>query len=225
MNEEIDGIEKNEKVLGRTDLNIPFCGCLSIQYYRPYFDIDTIEVFDRMLNSVSYCRRDQTFLSLIGDRPDAYGPFWIATSLVFTVAVGSHINGWISSWMTGSNWQYNFQSILTASSVIYSYAGIAPAVIWGVFKQYEKNLKFITILCLYGYSLISFIPAILLCLIPFWMVSWVALLGAAVISGMFLLKNLAPVIVNNAKNHAAILLGLVALIQLTLMFSMKVYFF
>ena len=80
MNEEIDGIEKNEKVLGRTDLNIPFCGCLSIQYYRPYFDIDTIEVFDRMLNSVSYCRRDQTFLSLIGDRPDAYGPFWVSNS-------------------------------------------------------------------------------------------------------------------------------------------------
>ena len=55
---------------------------------------------------------------------------------------------------------YNFQTVLTASSVIYSYAGIAPAVIWGVFKQYDKNLKFITILCLYGYSLISFIPAI-----------------------------------------------------------------
>ena len=104
---DIDGFKYDESDRN-TKFEVPFCGCLSVQYYRPYFNVDTEDVFNRILNAVSYCRRDQTFLSLVDDRPDAYGPFWIATTLVFTVAVASHINRWITSWMDGSVWYVLF---------------------------------------------------------------------------------------------------------------------
>lgn len=83
---------------------IPLCGFLSVRFYQPYFDIDSVDVLSRVSNALFYCKREQNFLSRMRDKPDAYGPFWIATTLVFTVAFSSHINGWLSSWMHGKTW-------------------------------------------------------------------------------------------------------------------------
>ena len=57
--------------------DIPFCGCLSVRYYQPYFDVDTEDVKTRIAHAFIYCKREQNFLALIGDRPDLYGPFWV----------------------------------------------------------------------------------------------------------------------------------------------------
>lgn len=56
--------------------------------------------------------------------------------------------------------EYNFQSVLTASSLVYGFAFLAPVAIWFIFKQYEANLKFVNVFCLYGYSLTIFLPAV-----------------------------------------------------------------
>jgi hypothetical protein len=60
--------------------DIPFCGCLSVQYYQPYFDVDTVDVTSRISSSLLYCRAEQNFLTTIRERPDAYGPFWVSTA-------------------------------------------------------------------------------------------------------------------------------------------------
>lgn len=54
---------------------------------------------------------------------------------------------------------YDFQSIVTASSLIFGFAFGAPLAIWFGLKQINLNLKIVTIGCLYGYSLFVFIPA------------------------------------------------------------------
>ena len=58
------------------------------------------------------------------------------------------------------NREYDFQSVLTASSLVYGYAFCAPVAIWFVFKQFDQNLKFVAVLCLYGYSLSVLLPAV-----------------------------------------------------------------
>lgn len=63
----------------REQPEIPFCGCLSIRYYQPYFDVDTADVTSRIANALIFCKREQNFLSFIGNRPDAYGPVWVIT--------------------------------------------------------------------------------------------------------------------------------------------------
>ncbi len=83
---------------------IPLCGCLSVRFYQPYFDVDTADVTSRIAHALFYCKREENFLAFIRDKPDAYGPLWIATTLVFCVAVSSHISSWLSSWMLGKNW-------------------------------------------------------------------------------------------------------------------------
>lgn len=56
---------------------IPLCGFMTVQYYQPFFDVDTVDITNRILASTFYCRREQNFVSLIGDKPDAYGPIWV----------------------------------------------------------------------------------------------------------------------------------------------------
>lgn len=58
--------------------DIPLCGFMSVQYYQPYFDVDTSDIYTRIFQSTFYCRREQNFLALIGEKPDAYGPFWVS---------------------------------------------------------------------------------------------------------------------------------------------------
>jgi hypothetical protein len=85
---------------------------------------------------------------------------------------------------------YNFQSVVSAASLIYSYSGCCPAIIWFLFRQLEAPLSLIMAVCLYGYSLMVFIPAVLLCLIPNELTTWISLLAASVASSLFLLRNL-----------------------------------
>lgn len=96
----------SEKVGQESRDEIPFCGCLTVKYYQPFFDVDTKDIVSRIGSAVFYCRASsgENFMSLTAEKPDAYGPFWIATSLVFTIAVTSHISRWVSSWMLGENW-------------------------------------------------------------------------------------------------------------------------
>lgn len=58
--------------------DIPLCGFMSVQYYQPFFDVDTMDITNRIMHSLLYCRREQNFLVTVGDKPDAYGPFWVS---------------------------------------------------------------------------------------------------------------------------------------------------
>lgn len=210
---------------GGKDLpDIPLCGFMSVRYYQPYFDVDTADVLSRLSQAVFYCRREQVFMATIDTKPDAYGPFWIATTLVFVLGVASHLNGWFASWLRGATMEYNFQSIVNAASVVFSFAVLAPAACWLVFRTYDDRLRYAVVFCLYGYALVSFIPAVLLCLVPNEWMTWLSLLAASVASGLFLLRNLAPLVLTHPQ-HASYLLSAVGLGQVIFGLSLKLYFF
>jgi hypothetical protein len=164
-------------------------------------------------------------MSMIEQKPDAYGPFWIATTLVFVAAVTSHFSSWVAAWMLGRIWVYNFEELLSISSVIYGFSGAVPLLIWFVLKQMGSTLRLINVICLYGYSLTVFIPAAIICVAPSEIVHWLALLAAAGLSALFLVRNLAPLVVTHMRQHAAIFLGAVGLSQVILVLILKLCFF
>ena len=61
---------------------VPLCGFLTVQYYQPFFDVDTVDISNRILASTFFCRREQNFVTMIGDKPDAYGPIWVRNQTV-----------------------------------------------------------------------------------------------------------------------------------------------
>jgi hypothetical protein len=60
-------------------VDIPCCGCLSVQFYQPYFDINSEDVKKRLMQSLFYCKREELFVAVVGEKPDAYGPVWVST--------------------------------------------------------------------------------------------------------------------------------------------------
>lgn len=70
----------------KQEIEIPFCGCLSVRYYQPYFDVDTQDIFNRISHSFLFCRREENFLASIGDKPDAYGPIWVSVGFPISLS-------------------------------------------------------------------------------------------------------------------------------------------
>jgi hypothetical protein len=202
------------------------CGCLSVSFYKPYFDVETSDIIKRIYFAASIVlRKDDSFMGIIREKPDLYGPFWISTTLIFVIAFTSHLSSWLASWMTGKNWVYDFQSIVTAASLIYGFAFGAPAAVWVALRQYDPKFRLITITCLYGYSMFVFIPWSFVCLQPFSILSWFTLLLAFACSGLLLARNLAPNILEITGNHGPSILGIIAFAQFCFSLSLKFFFF
>ena len=61
------------------------CGLLSLQFYQPYFDVDTSQVKARLLQAAVPMRHTEPFLRTgddaegggDGGEPDLYGPVWV----------------------------------------------------------------------------------------------------------------------------------------------------
>lgn len=216
--------QKNEN----NSMEIPFCGCLSVQFYQPYFDVDTSDVQNRLQQALIFCGRQETFMTFVGTKPDVYGPFWIATTLVFTLSVSANMHGWLQSWLNGNDlWRYNFQSVVSACSIIYGFSFLPPAALWFIFRQFEikQHSKLANCICLYGYSMFIFIPATLICILPSALAKWLVLLGAGVSSGLFLLRNLAPILMEEARQQTFIILGAIAFVQLAFVLCLKFMFY
>ena len=60
-------------------------GLLGFKYWQSYFDLDQYEFKTRALSALH--PTSLNFLSLITEKPDLYGPFWITTFLVFLLDV------------------------------------------------------------------------------------------------------------------------------------------
>ena len=52
----------------------------TITYYQPLFDVDTVQVLNR-IKSALLPRPRGAFFELVAANPDLYGPFWIATTV------------------------------------------------------------------------------------------------------------------------------------------------
>ena len=70
------------------------CGCFEscnlVNILQPYFQVKNMEIFERLKTSL--IPLNKTFLSSIAERPDLYGPFWIATTLIFVISAVGTIN-------------------------------------------------------------------------------------------------------------------------------------
>ncbi|CAM9512798.1 unnamed protein product, partial [Phaeothamnion confervicola] len=174
-----------------------WCGCLSVRFYKQFFNVDTKDVKDRWLLSLLCCRRSDQFLTIVGDNADAYGPFWNATTLVFLIALTTNVNSWVA-FASGDDddsvWEYDFTKLVTCTSIVYGFVAGVPLVGWLVFGQLEITLPLVHHLCVYGYALGPFLIAVLFCMVPNDVVVWGSLVAATAFSIVFLMRTLAPVV-------------------------------
>lgn len=238
----IGGDSMNEKLLpqpssggdsgsGRNNNNNPVwkdATCFSLDYYRQFFDVDTEQVVFRIRSS--FWPINNKFMEQIQDKGDLYGPIWVTTTLIFVTAMAGNIVDWKNSYGQDSAdaWRYDFNKVTLAATVIYSYIGVVPVLLWGVLKYFNSTgntpPSLLDILTVYGYSLFVYIPVAIVCIFP-WIgssIDWVAIGIAMLMSGTVLVINFWKAAQETKKKW---ILAAIAICHIGLSVALKLYFF
>ena len=128
------------------------------EYYQPYFNVDTKEFLVRLLRSL--WPFSSGFFEHVKENPDLWGPFWIATSLIFLMTVTGNLANYFNAVIQGraADWAPDLQKLPWAAIAIYGYLGVLPLIFWIVFKCKKIPISLIQFYCIYGYSLFIYLP-------------------------------------------------------------------
>jgi hypothetical protein len=87
----------------------------TLSFYAQFFDVDTSSVLSRCWAAL-YPRAN--FLDVLEGNPDLYGPFWIATTVIFILFIGGSISQYLAEKGIG-NFAYDF-TLLSGMHLFYS---------------------------------------------------------------------------------------------------------
>ncbi|XP_062966339.1 protein YIPF2 isoform X1 [Cynocephalus volans] len=201
-------------------------------YYQSFFDVDTSQVLDRIKGSLLPRPGHNFVRHHLRNRPDLYGPFWICATLAFILAVTGNLTLLLAQRRDPSiHYSPQFHKVTMAVITIYCYAWLVPLALWG-FLRWRKGVRermgpytFLETVCVYGYSLFVFIPTVVLWLIPVPWLQWLFGALALALSAAGLVFTLWPVVREDTRLAAAVLLSVVVLLHALLAMGCKLYFF
>lgn len=186
--------------------------------YQPYFNVDTTEVSQRIVQSISLIRGD--FMTMTNHNPDLYGPFWICTTLIF---VASAFGNYATYLLNHASWQFDISKVTWAAGLFYGYTFLLPLALYFVLKYIGVSLGLIQLWCLYGYSLFVFIPASVVALIPVTVLKWVIIAGAGLVSTTFVTMNLKTHLGSSERSYIVAIGSLI--LQCCFALAFKIIFF
>ncbi|XP_020677215.1 protein YIPF1 homolog [Dendrobium catenatum] len=190
--------------------------------YKPYFDVDTSDVLDRIKDSLFPFKA--SFAETTANNPDLYGPFWICTTLIFVAAsIGTFVT-YLAHKFQDKEWDYDINLVTWSAGLFYGYVTIVPLGLYIILKYFSAPLGLVQLWCLYGYSLFIFIPALCLSVVPVEAFRWVIVGIAGLMSGSFVALNLRSHISSAGERWFLIVVG-IFLLQLGLSVILKLYFF
>ncbi|TKY61486.1 YIPF1-like protein [Spatholobus suberectus] len=194
----------------------------TIAAYKPYFDVDTSDVIERIIDSLFPFRG--TFNEKTATNPDLYGPFWICTTLIFVAAsIGTFVT-YIAHKLRSKEWNYDINLVTWSAGLFYGYVTIVPLCLYVILKYFSAPAGLVQLFCLYGYSLFVFIPALCMSIVPLEIFRWVIAGVAGFMSATFVALNLRAHIQSAGERWFLIVAG-IFLLQLALAVVLKVYLF
>uniref|UniRef100_A0A2R9BJA4 Protein YIPF n=6 Tax=Homininae TaxID=207598 RepID=A0A2R9BJA4_PANPA len=207
-------------------------GFWTFSYYQSFFDVDTSQVLDRIKGSLLPRPGHNFVRHHLRNRPDLYGPFWICATLAFVLAVTGNLTLVLAQRRDPSiHYSPQFHKVTVAGISIYCYAWLVPLALWG-FLRWRKGVQermgpytFLETVCIYGYSLFVFIPMVVLWLIPVPWLQWLFGALALGLSAAGLVFTLWPVVREDTRLVATVLLSVVVLLHALLAMGCKLYFF
>ncbi|KAK2972486.1 hypothetical protein RJ640_017658 [Escallonia rubra] len=194
----------------------------TIAAYKPYFDVDTSDVLERIKDSL--LPFSGSFNEKTANTPDLYGPFWICTTLIFVAAsIGTFVT-YVAHKLQNKEWDYDINLVTWSAALFYGYVTVVPLCLYIILKYFSAPSSLVQLFCLYGYSLFIFIPALCLSIIPFDIFRWVIAGVAGFMSATFVALNLRNHIKSAGERWFLIVAG-IFLLQLALAVALKLYLF
>ncbi|XAR52586.1 hypothetical protein NMG60_11020732 [Bertholletia excelsa] len=194
----------------------------SIAYYKPYFDVDTSDVLERIKDSLFPFKG--SFYEKTVDNPDLYGPFWICSTLIFVAATIGTFVTYVTHKLQKKEWNYDINLVTWSAGLFYGYVTVVPLVLYIILKYFSAPSGLVQLFCLYGYSLFIFIPALCLSIVPLELFRWIIAGVAGFMSASFVALNLRNHIRSAGERWFLIVAG-IFLLQVALAMVLKLYLF
>ena len=191
--------------------------------FGKYFNVELEDIKQKIKGSL--IPLNKSFYQSIDIEADLYGPFWILTTIIFLISLIGNFSSYIYA-EDKEKFVYDYNHVPHAILIIYGFGFGAPVILWLIMKFiFRIDIDLVTNICIYAYSYTILIPILLICIIPFKLISTLALLYFLLHSCTFLFYNMYLVIQQKAQKSKYVVLGLLGGIQLTLFFFLKFYFF
>lgn len=204
----------------------------TFEYYQKFFDVETHHVKERIIGSVLPWPGKNFIHVYLRRNPDLYGPFWICTTLVFAIAISGNISNFLVH-LGKPNYKYTpeFQKVTIAATAIFSYAWLVPLALWG-FLLWRGNkimnlvsYSFMEIVCVYGYSLAIYVPAVVIWILPYEWVRWCSVVVALCLSGSVLVMTFWPTVRDDHPKVMVATMAAIVTLNILLAVGCKAYFF
>ncbi|MEQ2221864.1 hypothetical protein ILYODFUR_020028 [Ilyodon furcidens] len=228
LSEDEEVQEESSELLGQK----PSGGFWTFEYYQSFFNVDTVQVLDRLKGSMMPLPGRNFVKHYLRNNPDLYGPFWICVTLVFSVAISGNVSTFLRE---PGNPSYHhrpqFHRVTIAAVVIFLYAWLVPIGLWGFLtwrqgaERQVGGYSFLETVCVYGYSLFIYIPTSILWIIPYDWLQWTLIVVAMVISGSVLVLTFWPVVRDDTKVTAVATVVTIVVLHTLLAVGCKLYFF
>jgi len=207
-------------------------GFWTIEYYQPYFDVDTKTVLRRCYSTLIPTSRNYLSTHLTPSA-DLYGPFWTLTTLIFSLFVFSSLASSITAYLSDpaassptDPIEYDFSLLSIAVGIVYAYGLGVPVLLWlGLRYLGVGEWSVIEAIAVWGYGQFVWIPVAVLCVIPVSIVRWVLCGVAFLISGFFLAANVYPILAGAETKSVRLLIVILALFHAGIALCFKVLFF
>lgn len=175
--------------------------CFNVETYRKNFDVNTIDIQQRLVGSLLYFNIQNGFNDrLLKEKgPDGYAPFWVTMTLVFFVAFTSNVNAYLK--LSSKTFEYDVGHIIRAMVVLFSFSYGLPTLLYIILRCTSAPVALMHIITLYGYCLVAYLPVTILCMIPDDVVVWLVLALATAISLIFILRNLSGLILSQTTQE------------------------
>ncbi|GAA5860631.1 hypothetical protein JCM3774_006234 [Rhodotorula dairenensis] len=211
-----------QRIGGRLDNATKSGGVLNLDSYSGWFDVDTVTVLTRCYKTL--IPKEDYVADVLNGMPDLYGPFWVPTSLIFSLFLTSSLWTSITAYLDGRPYSYDFTRLGAATSVVYTYFLGLPILMWVAIKYWAgaRERSPVDIVSLYGYSSTVWILVAWLALIPVSPLRMALAFAATVLSLAFLVRNLYPIL-STAPNGSGRLLVIVAVV-FHLLFAAALWF-
>lgn len=198
MEEEVPGTErgldvmkammKDEKEETKQTVDIQgYSRFLHMSFWQQYFDVSQEEVMKRVSASIKPVKPD--FQQLTKNKPDLYGPFWILTTLIVWLSMTGNLARFFRHF-EHAKFEFHLEYVRYAVSFIYGYGIVFSNIIWLTLYLFKSNTKPIDVMCLYGYSLSSFLGICLICIIPSPVLHWLLAAYGTLNSTALIISNL-----------------------------------
>ena len=159
--------------------------------------------------------------------PDLYGPFWIYTTLILTIASCGSLTRFFKGTKINDDKNENFfqEFIPIAASIIYIIGFGLPILLTFLMKAFGSSINFVNVICTYGYSFSVFLPAVIFCVSNVNILQWIVLSYACFSSTSLLVVNYWKELQNFDSTKKYIICGVVLVIQIGLFILIKMCFF